>query len=276
MPSPFAADRLPDGRRRYSHRAVVARRTLLAGVVVAGTGTGAGIGWSRSSGDRAAAGAGPAGSPDAAPPAASAEPAPAGTAAPAAPSTTDAASPWVVVNKKHPIDPADYAPAELVTVGGEEVGAVAAPDLTALLAAARADGVDLRITSGYRSREHQRAVHERAVRRDGLAVAESVSARPGHSEHQTGLAVDFGSGSEPGCGLGSCFEGTPEGRWLAERAGLFGFLLRYPAGYTEVTGYAHEPWHYRWVGRELVEQVAHRGVATLEEFFGITGGPEYA
>ncbi|WP_432509643.1 M15 family metallopeptidase [Kineococcus auxinigenes] len=273
MPSPFAADRLPDGRRRYGHRAVVARRTLLAGVVL--TGTGAGVGWSRWGGDRAAAGTDPAGSPassPASPPAAPAEPAAAGAAAP---STTDAASPWVVVNKKHPIDPADYAPAELATVGGEEVAAVVSPDLTALLGAARADGVDLRITSGYRSREHQRAVHERAVRRDGLAAAESVSARPGHSEHQTGLAVDFGSGTEPGCGLRGCFQDTTEGRWLAQRAGAFGFLLRYPAGLTEVTGYAYEPWHYRWVGRDLVEQVAQRRAATLEEFFGIAGGTEY-
>ncbi|NAZ84358.1 D-alanyl-D-alanine carboxypeptidase family protein [Kineococcus sp. R8] len=196
--------------------------------------------------------------------------------APPAHSTTDAASPWVVVNKKHPIVPTDYVPASLATVGGKPVASVVVPDLTALLAASRADGVGVTLTSGYRSLGHQRAVHDDAVRRDGPATAESLSARPGYSEHQTGLAIDFGSSAQPECAVQDCYQDTPEARWLAQHAGTFGFLLRYTAAHSAVTGYAPESWHYRWVGVDLLQQMADRGVATLEEFFGVPGGPEYA
>ena len=253
MPSPFAAERLPDGRRRYSHRAVVARRTLLAGIVVAGAGTGVGVGRLLGDGERAAADAG---APER--------------------STSDPSSPWVVVNKKHPLTPLDHVPAPLATVAGKEVAAVVAPHLTAMLEAAVADGLSLVVTSGYRSLEYQRSVHARTVREKGLAAAEGLSARPGYSEHQTGLAVDLASGTDPGCAALDCFGRTAEARWLAANAGTFGFLLRYPAGATEITGYAPEPWHHRWVGTDLVRRMAERRVRTLEEFFGIPGGPEYA
>ncbi|GAA4989589.1 M15 family metallopeptidase [Kineococcus glutinatus] len=258
MPSPFAAERLPDGRRRYSRSAVVARRRLLAGIVVAGAGAAVGVGRWRDGGGSAVADAEEV----------------AGTSA--LHSTSEAASPWVVVNKQHPIDPADYAPASLVTVGDKQVAGVVGPDLTALLAAATADGVGLTLTSGYRSLDYQRTVHEQAVARDGRAAAERVSARPGYSEHQTGLAVDFGSSARPECAVQDCYRLTPEARWLAAHAGDFGFLLRYTEQNSAVTGYAPESWHYRWVGRELLERMAERGVTTLEEFFGVSGGAEYA
>ena len=278
--SRFAPEVLPDGRRRYGHEAVVARRALLVGLVA--TGTGAGVLATRLGGSdpaRVAAGADPAVQD----PVAAGGPAPAATPAPSVPPTapgprhslTDAASPWVVVNKQHPIDPIDYAP-ELATVGGKEVAAVVADDLRALLAAAAADGVSLTVTSGFRSLEHQRAVHDSAVSRDGLETAESVSARPGHSEHQTGLAIDFSGSTRPGCLLRNCFGQTPESDWLVAHGGRFGFLLRYPEGKTDVTGYAPEPWHWRWVGAELAAEVAAAGSPTLEEFFGVTGGTTYA
>lgn len=265
--SRFAPEVLPDGRRRFSHEAVVARRVLLAGVLAVGVGGGVVV--SRLSGDDAevvpAAGAAPA-------------PAAAQPAAPAAvdgPSRTAADSPWVVVNKQHPLDPRDYAPA-LAVVDGKEVAAVIAPDLRSLLQDARRDGVSLSVTSGYRSFQRQTSVHDDAVARDGLESAESVSARPGYSEHQTGLAVDFGGRTQPGCLLENCFGQTPESDWLRAHAGRYGFLLRYPEGGTSVTGYDPEPWHWRWVGTDLVQRVAERGTATLEEFFGISGGAAYA
>jgi len=269
--SPFAAERLPDGRRHFTHRAVVARRTLLAGLVVAGTGTAVGVHLGR---DDAAAPAAAAGTGDTAAAAAVTEP----SAPPPSPafSTTDAASPWVVVNKKHPIVPSEYVPAQLDTVGGKQVAAVVVPDLRALLAAAEGDGVGVTLTSGYRSLSYQRGVHDSAVAREGFATAESLSARPGFSEHQTGLAIDFGSRSQPHCAVQDCYQDTPEAHWLAEHAGAFGFLLRYTAEHTAVTGYAPESWHYRWVGVDLVRQMAERRVATLEEFFGVSGGPDYA
>ena len=275
MPSPFAADRLPDGRRVYGHRAVVARRALLAGIVAAGAGTAAAAARWGGDGERSLAGADPAvhdpvvHDPAAQTPVAADGPAPGF-------STTDPASPWVVVNKQHPVTPADFVPPALATVGGKEVAALVVPDLTALLAASEADGVRLTLTSGYRSAGHQRAVHARAVRRDGAETAESLSARPGYSEHQTGLAIDFGSAVQPGCAVKDCFGLTDEARWLAERAGAFGFLQRYTAQNSPVTGYAPESWHYRWVGADLVARMAERGVSTLEEFFGVPGGSQYA
>ena len=119
-------------------------------------------------------------------------------------------------------------------------------------------------------------MHARAVAREGAAEAERYSARPGHSEHQTGLAVDFGSTTDAGCTLRDCFADTPEAQWLAAHAGAYGFLLRYRPEDTAVTGYAAESWHYRWVGVDLVQQMAQRGVTTLEAFFGVSGGPQYA
>ncbi|MEW1956062.1 M15 family metallopeptidase [Kineococcus sp. NPDC059986] len=269
--SPFAPEVLPDGRRRFSHEAVVARRVLLAGVLAAGVG--GGVVLSRLSGDDTGAvtttdGSAPAG-------AVAAAPAVGAPAAEQGPSRTAADSPWVVVNKQHPLDPVDYAPT-LAVVDGKEVAAVIAPDLRALLQDAGRDGVSLSVTSGYRSYQRQTSVHDNAVARDGLESAESVSARPGYSEHQTGLAVDFGGRTQPGCLLKNCFGQTPESEWLRAHAGRYGFLLRYPEGKTDVTGYDPEPWHWRWVGEDLVRQVTGSGVATLEEFFGISGGPEYA
>ncbi|WP_432511730.1 M15 family metallopeptidase [Kineococcus sp. SYSU DK001] len=267
--SPFAPQVLPDGRRRFTREAVLARRALLAGVVAAATGGGV-LASRLGSPDPGVSAADPAVHDPV--PVAAAEPAP---AVDPGPSTTDAASPWVVVNKQHPLDPVEYAP-PLAVVRGKEVAAVVAADLRALLEAADRDGVSLSITSGYRSHARQRSVHDAAVRRDGVEDAESVSARPGYSEHQTGLAVDFGGSSQPGCQLENCFGQTPEAAWLQAHAGRYGFLLRYPERKTEITGYAPEPWHWRWVGTDLLARMAGRGVVTLEEFFGISGGPVYA
>ena len=270
--SPFAPDVLPDGRRHYSHRAVVARRTLLVGVVAAGTSIGV-----------VATRAGGSDDPTVAPGVAAGDPAvhdaavqpSADPPAPPAHSLTEAGSPWVIVNKQHPIAPHDYAP-EIAVVGGKEVARTIQADLEALLAAAKGAGVSLGVTSGFRSLAHQQAVHDNAVARDGMESAESVSARPGYSEHQTGLAVDFSGSSRPGCLLENCFGQTPESDWLVANAGRFGFLLRYPEGKTDVTGYAPEPWHWRWVGTDLLAQMAAKRVVTMEEFFGVSGGTTYA
>ncbi|WP_328292081.1 M15 family metallopeptidase [Kineococcus sp. NBC_00420] len=269
--SPFAPDVLPDGRRRYSHRAVVARRTLLVGVVAAGTSIG--VVATRAGGvDDSPGVVGVAGG-DPAVHDAAAQPAPSAT--PPAHSLTEAGSPWVIVNKQHPIAPHDYAP-EIAVVGGKEVASTIAADLQGLLAAAKSATVSLGVTSGFRSLAHQQDVHDNAVARDGVESAESVSARPGYSEHQTGLAVDFSGSSRPGCLLENCFGQTPEYDWLVANAGRFGFLRRYPDDKTDVTGYAPEPWHWRWVGTDLVAQMAAKGVTTMEEFFGVSGGSTYA
>jgi D-alanyl-D-alanine carboxypeptidase len=189
--------------------------------------------------------------------------------------TGDPASPWVVVNKALPIAPADWAPADLAVVAGYQVRPEVAAPLEQMLAAAAADGVSLPLLSAYRSYDSQVRVHADLVARVGQARAEEVSARPGHSEHQTGLAVDVGSATRPDCDFQDCFAETVEGRWVAARAGEFGFVVRYTAENRAVTGYAPEGWHLRWVGTDLVAELERRGVTTLEEAFGLPGGPDY-
>ncbi|WP_170131462.1 M15 family metallopeptidase [Quadrisphaera granulorum] len=171
--------------------------------------------------------------------------------------------------------PLDYEPAQIVKVAGERVSAAAAPDLEALLQHSRDDGVALTLVSGFRDYEYQAQVHRRSVARNGQAGADRYSARAGHSEHQTGLAVDFSS-ADGRATLSPRFARTDEGLWLAEHAGGHGWLLRYTEADQAVTGYNPEPWHFRWVGVELTTAMAQAGVATLEEFFGVSGGAQYA
>lgn len=186
-------------------------------------------------------------------------------------STTDPASPWVVVNKRLPMTPADFEP-ELTIVDEHLVAAVAADDLGALLAAAAAADVPLHVASAYRSPAYQQGVYDGIVARDGQELADRWSARPGHSEHQTGLAVDVDSLAHPECRIDACFGDLAEGRWVARHAHEFGFLVRYTEADQDVTGYSPEPWHLRYVGRPLAREMHRTGVTTLEEMFGLPGG----
>lgn len=194
----------------------------------------------------------------------------------AAHSTTDPASPWVVVNKQHPLDPLEYAPADLVAYRGIEVSAAVQPDLDAMVQAAAAEGVGLGMRSGYRSYSAQLTVHANLAAKRGEEHAEKYSARAGYSEHQTGFALDVASTSNPACTLQTCFGDTVEGVWLAQHAGEYGFVIRYTDANTEVTGYSPEAWHLRWVGRDLTAYMAAQGLDSLEATFGVTGGSTYA
>lgn len=185
-------------------------------------------------------------------------------------STTDPRSTWVVVNKKHPVD-AGFRP-EIALVRGYQVATAAAGPLTDLLDAADRRGLGFKIASAFRSFDYQQDIYASTVATRGQAGADLVSARPGHSEHQTGLAVDLVTPASPGCDFRACFARTPGGRWLARHAWRFGFIVRYPPGATAVTGYAPEPWHLRFVGRPLATELRRTRTATLEELFGITGG----
>lgn len=179
----------------------------------------------------------------------------------------------VVVNKKHPLSPLDYAPADLVGVGGGQYARqTAAAALTSLFNGASAAGNPMHALSGYRSYATQTAVYNNYVRTDGQAVADTYSARPGHSEHQTGLAIDVGNGT---CNLQICFGNTAAGKWLAANAHKYGFVIRYPNGKTAITGYQYEPWHLRYVGTDVATDMKAKGVVTLEEYFGVSGGTSY-
>ncbi|WP_345066296.1 M15 family metallopeptidase [Leifsonia kafniensis] len=195
-------------------------------------------------------------------------------------SIDDPASIWVVVNKMRPLNPLDFVPSDLVEVPVAHTWVPllrqeASTAVVALLAAASAEaGLSLASNSAYRSYTTQVEVYNDDVAANGQAFADTSTARPGTSEHQTGLTIDIGPESRV-CSLNTCFADTPEGQWLAANAWRFGFLLRYPADKVEVTGYAFEPWHFRYVGVELSTEMHEKGVSTLEEFFGLPAAPNY-
>lgn len=175
----------------------------------------------------------------------------------------------VVVNKAHCINPINYAPADLVSVDGYMVSAKIAPSLQAMMAAAASAGVPLGLTSSYRSYANQVATYNGWVATNGSTeMADTVSARPGYSEHQTGFAVDLDAGS---CAL-ECFATTPQYTWLQEHAAEFGFIQRYYDGFQSVTGYSPEAWHYRFVGPTVAKGMKAKSVKTLEQYWGISGG----
>lgn len=130
--------------------------------------------------------------------------------------------------------------------------------------AAAQDGIDIYISSGFRSYSTQKSLYASHVSRKGQERADLVSARAGHSEHQTGLAFDVNT-------IDSSFAGTKEALWLEDNCYKYGFILRYPEGKTDETGYAFEPWHFRYVGTELAQVLYNDGDwRTVEEYFGIT------
>lgn len=188
-------------------------------------------------------------------------------------STTDPASIWVIVNKQHPLNPLTYAPTDLVAVGnGQYMRAEAATALGSLLTAAKAAGYIVTPESGYRSYNTQVAVYASEVKAYGQAYADTESARPGYSEHQTGWAVDLGTN---GCNIQDCFSNTSGGKWVIANAYRYGFILRYPPNLTDITGYRNEAWHFRYIGTYLSEEMHQQGIATLEQFFGVSGGTVY-
>ena len=157
-----------------------------------------------------------------------------------------------LVDKQNAL-PFDYEPDDLVSLTGGTyrlgregltLRKIAAEALDEMAAAATAEGVVLTIGSAYRSAAYQAQVYEREVSAYGRETADRQSARPGNSQHQLGLIVDFAP-------IDDAFAGTPTSQWLLRNASRFGFSLSYPNGYEEVTGYRWESWHYRYVGRDL-------------------------
>ena len=157
---------------------------------------------------------------------------------------------FLIADKKRAL-PEDYEPEDLValtefplTLNRKDLSlrALIIPDLLAMDQAARNEGRVLVYSSSYRSYDYQKQVYQRHVDQMGQEAADRVSARPGTSQHQLGTTVDFGS-------ITDAFAETPEGRWLKENAWRFGFSLSYPKGYEDLTGYAWESWHYRYIGR---------------------------
>jgi D-alanyl-D-alanine carboxypeptidase len=184
----------------------------------------------------------------------------------------DPASIDVVVNKKHCIQPVTYVPNDLVAIGnGYVLSAKAAPSFNALMVAASAAGVSISVTSSYRSYSDQVSTYAYWVNTSGKDGADTYSARPGYSEHQTGLAFDISSN---GCVL-SCFGTSTAYGWMQANAAKYGFIQRYYAGYESITGYEAEEWHYRYVGVAVASDMQAKGIKTLEQYWNISGGDYY-
>src|SRR6478609_5728669 len=219
------------------------------------------------------------------PPSSSSAPVPESTTA-AAPgpqhSLSDPTSPWVIVNKHRPLSPATFVPPDLarpavrLATSGEAalLNSTTAAAAEKMFAAAAADGVVITLASGYRSFATQTATYGGYVASRGRADADTASARPGYSEHQTGWSFDIGDGSGA-CSFQPCFAQQRAAVWAKANAHRFGFVVRYPLMQHAVTGYLYEAWHLRYIGVEAATDMRKRGIATLEQYFGVAAAPGY-
>jgi D-alanyl-D-alanine carboxypeptidase len=190
-------------------------------------------------------------------------------------SNTDPSSIWLVINKQHSLSPVSYVPADLITTVGATISNKARADFDLMNTAALAVGVNFTIVSSYRSYDNQSNIYNNYIATYGQASTDTFSARPGYSEHQTGLAIDFGSSTGAVCNLDDCFGSTVEGLWLSQHSYEYGFIMRYPSNKQQLTGYKSEPWHFRYIGRELAMDMKNASIFTLEEYFNINGGEIY-
>jgi D-alanyl-D-alanine carboxypeptidase len=163
-----------------------------------------------------------------------------------------------------------YVPPDLVSVseagipGTGQVRAVMIDDLREMTAAAKAADAAIGVQSAYRSFATQQAVFANAVQVHGRTRALQLSARPGHSEHQLGLGIDFRSSPGGSPFNGTTWASTPAGKWMKAHAWEYGFIMSYPRGKIDVTCYDFEPWHFRYLGRELAAQIRASGLTQRE------------
>lgn len=198
-------------------------------------------------------------------------------------SLSDPNSIWIVVNKQRPLNPVNYAPSDLVVpkvplrVPGNDsmqLRAVAATALETMFSDAKKQGLNLMLSSGYRSYTYQVSLYGSYVQSQGKAAADTFSARPGYSEHQTGLAADV----EPVngmCDVAQCFGQLPEGKWVAANAYKYGFIVRYTADNHSFAGYEPEPWHVRYIGIAAATEMRSENTPSLEQFFDLPAAPNY-
>ena len=177
----------------------------------------------------------------------------------------------ILVNKQNPV-PDDFEP-ELSNINGSQLAdSRIIEDIYRMMDAAADDGVDLMICSAYRSYDRQKMLFNNKLNKlmsSGMTYLEAYKygsmnvTVPGTSEHHLGLALDILSGSYTTMNDG--FGDTKAGKWLAENAPEYGFILRYPKGKEEITGIVYEPWHFRYVGTSYAKDITQRGVC-LEEY----------
>lgn len=187
---------------------------------------------------------------------------------------------WWVVNRQRPL-PDNYRPNDLVVpdvslrlgVNSEQmqIRQIVESSIIDMFNAAKASSITLVFGSGFRSEALQAQFYNNYVASDGQLAADRYSARPGTSEHQTGLSFDVTNTSRT-CHLEVCFEDTAEGQWVKANAYKYGFIVRYPEGKENITGYQYEPWHLRYVGKDLANEIKSTSQA-MEEFFGLDPVP---
>ncbi|MBE6812061.1 MAG: peptidase M15 [Ruminococcaceae bacterium] len=165
----------------------------------------------------------------------------------------------LIANKTYPL-PSTYNPGALLPECKQAFNQMAYD-------AYYGDGIYLYELSGYRSYATQNRLYNNYVAADGKQLADTYSARPGHSEHQSGLALDVNS-------VEASFAYTAEAKWLAANCYKYGFILRYPYGKTNKTGYIYEAWHIRYVGVDIATKIHNSGLC-LEEYYGITSKYNY-
>lgn len=175
----------------------------------------------------------------------------------------------MIVNKYYYLDK-DYYYGELVTMdkaydnkNGSKLNKTAYEAFKTLVDDAEKEGYHIRNNSAYRSYNTQSGLYNNYKSSNGLTWADKWSARPGYSEHQTGLALDVGVKNEYSLGK---FESSPEFTWMKDNAHLYGFILRYPKGKEYITGYGYEPWHYRYVGKDVAKYIYENNI-TFEEYY---------
>lgn len=192
---------------------------------------------------------------------------------------SSASSITVVVTKHRPLSPLSYVPGDLVTLDGvpgggdQQMRREAAKAMTAMYTDAKAAGAPFRIRTAYRSFGFQQGVYGADARAWGQAEADRRVARPGYSEHQTGLAADVYD--VPANALRQSFGNSAAGTWIREHAHKYGYIVSYPEGAESITGFFYEPWHIRYVGTDVSEAMHEDGIRTLQEFFDVEASPNY-
>jgi D-alanyl-D-alanine carboxypeptidase len=195
-------------------------------------------------------------------------------------SIADPDSEWVLVNRRNPLSPTRFAPSDLVVpamphAGDHQLRSDAAAALARMAAAASDAAGRVGIDTAYRSYAVQDALYDTWLGRRGRPWTDTWYARPGYSEHQTGLTVDLLPIGEPNCSSNDCIDETPQGRWLARNSWRYGYILRYEEGYRSTVGLGFEPWHFRYVGTDLARAYHEGGWHTYEHFLGEPAAPSY-
>lgn len=183
-----------------------------------------------------------------------------------------ASSLTVVVNKARPLNPITFYPSDIGQFNLTKPAAAGLAKMQRAMATAGAG--NLVVMSGFRDYASQQDTFLHYTAALGDVAGGNRAARPGFSEHQTGLAADVAASGQS-CAVKACFAKTTAGKWLAKNSWRYGFILRYPKDATDVTGYQFEPWHFRFVGTKLAREMHTAKATVLESYLGLPAAPDY-